>query len=65
MNASWAAFAKAVSVVLLGSDAWNRSMAANATHLAKYRMLSAPLQQSSMDAGFSQSYLFPNACMTG
>jgi hypothetical protein len=38
-------FAKAVSVILLGSDAWNRSMAANATHSAEYRTLSMHLQQ--------------------
>jgi hypothetical protein len=38
-------FAKAVSVILLGSGAWNRSMEVNATHLPEYRTLSAQLQQ--------------------
>jgi hypothetical protein len=57
--------AKAVSVILLGSDAWNRAMEANATHLPKYRMILPQLQQSLMDAGTPQSYLFPNAWMTG
>jgi hypothetical protein len=38
-------FAKTVSVVLLGSRAWNHSMLANATQLPKYRMPAAHLQQ--------------------
>jgi hypothetical protein len=38
-------FAKAVSVGLLGSSAWNNPVEANATHLTEYRTLQAHLPQ--------------------
>jgi hypothetical protein len=38
-------FAKAMSVILLGSSAWNKPVSANATHLTEYRTQQAHLPQ--------------------
>jgi hypothetical protein len=51
-------FAKTVSVILLGSDAWNRPMEANATHLRQDRTLSVQQQQKFYGRGFSAKLPF-------
>jgi hypothetical protein len=51
-------FAKMVSVILLGSDARNQPMEANATHLRQDRTLSAQLQQKFYGRGFSTKLPF-------